>query len=106
MTLGSIVFDDADAAITIENAPLLGTLVVTATANKNFQRIFDTAALGKLGTEFGVAVRNIASVYPVVQSTTKKAKIRPIHPGNVNKTRRIVSPGLLSDRMLKYVDLS
>ena len=48
----------SDAAITIENAPLLGTLVVTATASKNFQRIFDTAALGKLGTEFGVAVRN------------------------------------------------
>lgn len=48
----------SDAAITIENAPLLGTLVVTNTVNKNFQRIFDTAALGKLGTEFGIAVRN------------------------------------------------
>lgn len=48
----------SDAAITIENAPLLGTLVVTATINKNFQRIFDTATMGKLGTEFAVAVRN------------------------------------------------
>ena len=46
------------AAITIENSPLLGTLVVTNTGSKNFQRIFDTAALGKLGTEFGIAVRN------------------------------------------------
>lgn len=48
----------SDAAITIENAPLLGTLVVTATTNKAFQRLFDTAVLGKLGTEFGIAVRN------------------------------------------------
>ena len=58
------------------------------------------------GGTLGVAVQNIASVYPVVQSTTQKAKIRPIHPGNVNKTRSVVSPGLLSDRMLKHVDLS
>lgn len=47
-----------DAAITIENAQLLGTLVVTATANKDFYAEFDTAALGVLGPEWGIAVRN------------------------------------------------
>lgn len=56
------VRDDAagasDAAITIENAPLIGTLVVTATANKNFYGIFDTAGLGVLGAEWGIAVKN------------------------------------------------
>ena len=48
----------SDAAITIENAPLLGTIVVTATANKNFYGCFDTAALGPLGTSWGIAVKN------------------------------------------------
>lgn len=54
--------DDAagasDAAITIENAPLLGTIVVTASANKNFYGVFDTASLGVLGPEWGIAVKN------------------------------------------------
>jgi hypothetical protein len=31
----------ADAAITIENAPHIGALVVTATANKAFDRVFE-----------------------------------------------------------------
>lgn len=48
----------SDAAITIENAPLLGTIVVTASTNKNFFGDFDTAPLGPLGTQFGIAVRN------------------------------------------------
>ena len=48
----------ADAAITIENAQLLGTIVVTATTNKNFFGDFDTAPLGPLDEEFGIAVRN------------------------------------------------
>ena len=48
----------SDAAITIENAPLLGTIVVTATTNKDFYGNFDTAPLGPLGTEWGIAVRN------------------------------------------------
>jgi hypothetical protein len=47
-----------DAAITIENAQLLGTIVVTNTANKNFYGEFDTAPLGPLGPEWGIAVRN------------------------------------------------
>ena len=47
-----------DAAITIENSALIGTLIVTATANKDFQRTYDTAFAGKLGTEWGIAVRN------------------------------------------------
>ncbi len=48
----------ADAALTIENAQLLGTLVVTATASKNFYGEFDTSPLGPLGPEWGIAIRN------------------------------------------------
>lgn len=59
---GTDIIDDnagaSDAAITIENAPLLGTIVVTATANKNFYGVFDTAPLGPLGTKWGIAVKN------------------------------------------------
>jgi hypothetical protein len=47
-----------DAAITIENATLLGTIVVTATANKFFYAEFDTAPLGPLGPEWGIAIKN------------------------------------------------
>ena len=47
-----------DAAITIENALLLGSIVVTATTAKNFYGDFDTAPLGPLGPEWGIAVRN------------------------------------------------
>lgn len=48
----------SDAAITLANAPLLGTIVVTASANTHFYGEFDTAPLGALGTEFGIAVKN------------------------------------------------
>jgi hypothetical protein len=48
----------ADAAITIENAQLLGTIAVTATANKDFFGDFDTSPLGPLGAEWGIAVKN------------------------------------------------
>jgi hypothetical protein len=48
----------SDAAITINNAQLIGTLQVTANANTNFTDEFDSAPLGKLGTEFTTAVRN------------------------------------------------
>ena len=47
-----------DAAITIENAQLLGTIIVTATINKNFYGEFDTAFLGILGPEWGIAIKN------------------------------------------------
>lgn len=58
---GTIADDGAgasDAAITIENAPLLGTIVVTATTAKNFYGVFDTAPLGPLGSSWGIAVKN------------------------------------------------
>jgi hypothetical protein len=58
---GTVADDNAgasDAAITIENAPLLGTMILTTTTNKNFYGVFDTAALGVLGSSFGIAVRN------------------------------------------------
>jgi hypothetical protein len=48
----------ADAAITIENSQLIGALVVTNTANKNFYAIFTTANLGVLGPAWLTSVRN------------------------------------------------
>lgn len=59
--IGSIADDDAgasDAAIVIENAPLIGTIVVTDDTAKNFFGIFDTAPLGPLGPTWGVAIKN------------------------------------------------
>lgn len=47
-----------DAAITIINAQLMGTIVVTNNANTNFYGDFDTAPLGPLGTQWGIAVKN------------------------------------------------
>lgn len=58
---GTIADDAAgasDAAITIENAPLLGTIITTATTAKNFYGVFDTSALGPLGSSWGIAVKN------------------------------------------------
>lgn len=60
-TAGALRDDNAgttDAAITIENAQLVGTLVVTNTINKHFTAIWTTANLGVLGRAFGTAVRN------------------------------------------------
>lgn len=51
----------ADAAITIGNAQLLGSIVLTATANTAFYVEVDTAPLGPLGPEWGIAVRNAAT---------------------------------------------
>jgi hypothetical protein len=51
----------SDAGITIENAPLLGTIRVTATLNKVFARTFDTLELGPLGPSWTVAVVNATS---------------------------------------------
>lgn len=48
----------SDAAITVLNAQLIGTLQLTNNANTFFTDEFDTAPLGKLGTEFGTIVRN------------------------------------------------
>ena len=48
----------SDAAITIENAVLIGTITVTATTAKNFYAEFDTAPFGPLGPEWGIAVKN------------------------------------------------
>lgn len=62
--LGSYASDAAgasDAAITIENAQLLGTIVATATANKVFWGEFDTAPLGPLGPKWGIAVKNVTA---------------------------------------------
>lgn len=50
----------SDAAITIENATLLGAIAVTANANKNFYGEFSTRELGPLGPEWGIAVKNVS----------------------------------------------
>jgi len=47
-----------DAAIVVLNAQLLGTIVVTNNANTNFYGDYDTAPLGPLGTQFGIAIKN------------------------------------------------
>ena len=48
----------ADAAITVQNAQLLGTIVVTNSATTVFYGEFDTAPLGPLGPEWGIAIKN------------------------------------------------
>jgi hypothetical protein len=49
---------NADAAITINNAQMIGTIVVNASANTFFWGDFDTAPLGPLSGQWGIAVRN------------------------------------------------
>lgn len=56
--IGTDGWAGTDAAITIENAPMLGTIVVTATAAKAFYGEFDTTVLGALGPTVGIAVKN------------------------------------------------
>lgn len=48
----------SDAGITINNANLIGSIRATANANTLFYGDFDTAALGPLGPEWGIAVVN------------------------------------------------
>ncbi len=48
----------SDAALTIENAIQIGTIVVTATANKSFYAEFSTEFFGPLGPEWGIAIKN------------------------------------------------
>lgn len=64
-TTAGILRDDnagpSDAAIVIENSQVVGSLVVTATANKHFTGVWPTINLGTLGTAFGTAVRNNTS---------------------------------------------
>lgn len=61
------IIDDAggasDAAITITNAPLLGTILVpAATSNTAYYGVFDTKFLGSLGPKWGIAVVNNSGV--------------------------------------------
>lgn len=59
---GTINDDNAgssDAGITIINAPLLGTILVSAaTSNATYYGVFDTKFLGSLGSTFGIALVN------------------------------------------------
>jgi hypothetical protein len=57
-TQGDDAVGASDAAITIENSQLLGTIVVTANANKNFYGTFDTGVFGPLPISWGIAVKN------------------------------------------------
>ena len=58
---GTIRDDNAgasDAGITITNSTLLGSIVVTASANTAFYGVFDTSVAGVLGQEWGIAIKN------------------------------------------------
>ena len=48
----------SDATFTPVNAPVLGTIRVTASANTAFYGVFDTSPLGPLGPTWGIAVYN------------------------------------------------
>jgi hypothetical protein len=48
----------ADAAITIENALLIGSIVVTASAAKIFRQTITTPIDAPLGATWGIAVKN------------------------------------------------
>jgi hypothetical protein len=53
----------SDAAITITNAKLLGTMLIPATtSNVTYYAEFDTSLLGELGPEWGIAVVNSSGV--------------------------------------------
>lgn len=53
----------SDAALTVVNAPLLGTILCSAaTSNVAYYGIFDTKPLGSLGPDFGVAIVNSTNV--------------------------------------------
>lgn len=59
---GTINDDNAgasDAGLTVKNAPLLGTILCTATTSDvAYYGFFDTKFLGSLGKTFGIAVVN------------------------------------------------
>jgi len=57
-TIGTDGWAGIDAAIIIENAPMLATIVVTATTAKAFYVEIDTACMGDLGATWGIAVKN------------------------------------------------
>lgn len=53
----------SDAGLTVINAPLLGTILVSATtSNTAYYGLFDTKFLGSLGPTFGIAVVNSSGV--------------------------------------------
>lgn len=53
----------SDAALTVVNAPLLGTILCSAaTSNTAYYGVFDTKALGSLGPKWGIAVVNSTGV--------------------------------------------
>ena len=49
----------SDAGLTVVNAPLLGTILVSAaTSNAAYYGVFDTKFLGSIGPKWGIAVVN------------------------------------------------
>lgn len=60
---GTAIIDDnagaSDAGITIVNAPLLGTILVSTTSTgANYRELFDTKILGSLGPKWTIAIVN------------------------------------------------
>jgi len=61
--MGNVADDNAgddDGLLNLLNSPLLGTIIVTNTATKNFYGIFYTGVkdLGPLGHKWGIAIKN------------------------------------------------
>lgn len=69
----------SDAAITIENAPLLGVILVTNTASKAFKKVFDTRGY-ELGPQWGIAIRNATNQAIHITEANHKLGYRYIYP--------------------------
>jgi len=64
---GTPIADDgagtSDAALTIKNANLIGTIInPAATSNTAYSGVFDTVSLGSLGPRWGIAIVNSTGV--------------------------------------------
>lgn len=57
-TLADDGWGGSDAAITLENAKVIGQIKVTADAAKAFYGVFDTSDFGPLGPSWGIAIYN------------------------------------------------
>ncbi len=81
---GTITNDNAgtgDAALTVINAPLLGSILCSGTtSNATYYGVFDTKNLGVLGSTFGVAVVNSTGVAANGTAAQFAVEYTPINP--------------------------
>lgn len=55
-------FGASDAAITIDQGRLIGSIRVDATSDKTYRAVFDSGSIGPLGAEWCVALKNKTGV--------------------------------------------